>query len=618
LDRISDFVFVTDLDGKIRYVNHALAKQIGLHPNQAAGQSASDLFSINAPVLIQKAVADGRCRASFTHWGNRKQEVDVFGFLLRDKQGQPVGVAVVVQPAEDDHASERELLHVLLENIPDTIYFKDAKSRFIKANRAQAKLLGVDSPDAVLGRTDFDFFQEEFARVAFQDEQRILKSKQALVGKEERIQFADGRVQWLTATKVPVIGDNGKVKGLVGISRDITKEKVLQQQMLVAQKMASVSSLASGIAHEFNNLLTGILGYAELLTSQLPADDPRRRHATQIEKAAREASELTKQLSVFSHHGLLEGRDVLLKDIVEDARRVVAGSVGTEVNIVSRNDCGDAMVKADTDLLRQAIINVLMNACEASPPGGDVLVQVEKDVMSRQNAHSRYALREGTYAVINITDRGAGMDEECRARAFEPFFTTKTNRHHAGLGLTAAYGILEAHGGLLELESIPGQGTRVRLYLPVLEKIVPSKPVQLTAPGLVMSTILLVEDEEIPREFQSHVLESEGFRVLRGCDGQQGLELFTEYEREIDLVVTDIVMPRMSGDALVSEIRKSGSKVKVLVVSGYTVGNTADRLRELGVDAFLQKPFTGQNLLSQVRQMLNLASPLKPISVGAE
>jgi two-component system cell cycle sensor histidine kinase/response regulator CckA len=437
-----------------------------------------------------------------------------------------------------------------------------------------------------------------------------------LVGKEERIQFADGRVKWLTATKVPIIGANGTVKGLVGISRDITKEKVLQQQMLVAQKMASVSSLASGIAHEFNNLLTGILGYAELLTSQLPADDPRRRHATQIEKAAREAGELTKQLSVFSHHGLLEGRRVLLKDVVEDARRVVAGSVGTDVNIISRNDCSEVIVKADTDLLRQAIINVLMNACEASPQGGDVLVQVEKDVLSRQEAHRRYALREGTYAVISITDRGAGMDEECRTRAFEPFYTTKTNRYHAGLGLTAAYGIVEAHGGVLELDSVLGQGTRVRLYLPVLEQAVTGKPVQLTAPGLTMSTILLVEDEEIPRELQSHVLESEGFRVLRGCDGQQGLELFAEYEREIDLVITDIVMPRMSGDALVSEIRKGGSKVKVLVVSGYTVGNTADRLRELGVDAFLQKPFTGQNLLNQVRQMLHLVSPLKPVPAG--
>ena len=497
---------------------------------------------------------------------------------------------------------ERGLLEMLINNIPDAIYFKDIQSRYTRVNPSQAKLLGLARPEDAIGRTDFDFLAREHAEAAFAEEQQVMASGKALVDKEEHIRRVDGRWRWLISTKMPVLGDDGKVVGLVGISLDNTNEKEWEQRYVMMQRMASVSALASGIAHEFNNLLTGVVGYTELLLSRLPPNSQTRSYAEQIKKAATEATELTQQLRAFSHTTVVNPQDVELRGIVAAAVKLVAGSVPSGVRFVDRTkDCPDR-VRGDADQLHQALVNVLLNASEAMPDGGEVIIELCQ--LRSPSPELQFTLPAGLYAVLTVRDTGHGMDPSTRARAFDPFFTTKSGAH-SGLGLTAACGIVEMHGGAIQISSGPGQGTTVCMALPAAQTEAPVVANAGTPPSGT-TTILLVEDEDIPREFQSHVLESEGFRVLAAKDGEQGLHTYCEFADDIDMIITDIVMPVMSGDAMVAGVRRVGKPVKILVVTGYTGTEAADKLRALEVDGFIQKPFTGDALIQRVKQVLGL------------
>lgn len=500
---------------------------------------------------------------------------------------------------------EQHFLQALMDNIPDTIYFKDLQSRFTRINRSQTKLLGLARPEDAIGKTDFDFFTPEHAEAAFADEQRIMASGEPLIAKEEHIRRSDGQWRWVTSTKIPIRDHDGKVVGLVGVTRDSTDEKERQQHYVVMQKMASVSALTSGIAHEFNNLLTGVVGYAELLLSRLPPDSQTRSYAEQIKRAATEATELTQQLSAFSHTTVVNPQDVELRETVTAAIRLVAGSVPTGVQFVNRTETCPDQVRGDADQLQHALVTILLNACEAMPNGGEVTTELRQ--LQLPSPELQISLPPGRYVALTVRDTGDGMDADTRSRAFEPFFTTKSGAH-SGLGLTAAFGIVEMHGGTIQITSSLDQGTTVLMVMPAARTEVPVTAA--ATPPHDTATVLLVEDEDIPREFQSHVLESEGFRVLSARDGQQGLRTYNELADDIDLIVTDIVMPVMSGDAMVAGVRRIGKPVKILVVTGYTGTEAADKLRSLGVDGFIQKPFTGDTLLQRVRQILGLPAKL--------
>jgi PAS domain S-box-containing protein len=496
---------------------------------------------------------------------------------------------------------ERRLLQALMDAIPGAIYFKDIQSRFILVNQSQAALLGLTGPEDAIGKTDSDFFTSELTEAALADEQRVMASGEPSIGKEEHVRRADGRWRWITTTKIPIRDRDGKVTGLLGISRDSTRDKEREEHYVMMQKMASVSALAGGIAHEFNNLLTGVVGYAELLLSRLPPDSQARTYAEQIKRAAAEATELTQQLSAYSHTTVLNPQNVEFRDVVTSAIKMLAGSVPTGVHFVNRTESGPDLVRGDSSLLHQAVVNILLNACEAMPDGGEVNTELRQ--VELPSPELQFTLPAGRYVVLTIRDTGYGMDADTRARALEPFFTTKSGTH-SGLGLTAAYGIVQMHSGGIQIAGGTFRGTTVHMALPAARIETPVAPAP--APSRDMATILLVEDEDIPREFQSHVLELEGFRVLSAKDGQKGLRTYCEFADDIDLIITDIVMPVMSGDAMVAGVRRVGKPVKILVVTGYTVTEAADKLRALGVDGFIQKPFTGDTLLQNVREILGL------------
>ena len=617
LDSFPDFVVVTDLDGKLLFVNAACLGRFGYQAQELIGQPVAMLQSSRNPpeygAMIHATTLSGGWAGELLDVTKAGDDVliNLRTSVLRGATGQPIAAIGISHDITERRRAERELeherglLHALLDTIPDTIYFKDTESRFTLINQAQAQLLGLRSPQEAVGKTDFDFFPQAQAQAMYDDENLIMTTRLPLVSKTEWLTCRDGHQRWVSATKLPLVNREGQVTGLVGISRDITQQKQFEEQMLVTQKMASVSSLASGIAHEFNNLLTGVAGYADLLLHQLPDGHPGRNAAELIQRAATEATELTKQLSIFSHHAMLQVENVRLRDIVASAFQLVAASVPTGVQFHNRVTDATLQVCADPMQLRQALVNILLNACEAMPNGGTASAELHEVVMDADEARQRPPLRPGRYALVIFRDTGEGMEPELCARAFEPFFTTKARPHHSGLGLTAAYGIVEMHNGLVQICSTPGEGTVVYVYLPVADAVAPPSPVAKT-PHARNATILLVDDEEIPRLFMAEVLTNAGYRVLTANDGQAGLEVYRSHAKAIDLIVTDIVMPRLSGDAMVAEIRKLGPPVEILAVTGYTVGDAAARLRALGINGFLQKPFTGSVLLQHVRQALGV------------
>ena len=365
---------------------------------------------------------------------------------------------------------ERGLLRMMLDNSPDHIYFKDTRSRFMKVSNALAIQFGMKSPEELLGKTDFDFFDEAHARQAFEDEQEILRTGRPVIAKEEREVWKDGHVTWASSTKMPMRDATGKIIGIMGITRDITERKRLEEHLIQSQKMETVGKLAGGIAHEFNSILTAIIGQSELLIQDLPAGSPLARNATEISQAADRAAGLTRQLLAYGRKQFLRPEALNLNQILAGMSGVLKHLVGGEtvdVNLVP--GAGIKAVKADAGQIEQVIINLAMNARDAMPGGGKFTLETGNVTLSPEYV-GRYAdLKAGEYVMLAVTDTGRGMSEAVKARVFEPFFTTKDIGQGTGLGLSTCYGIIKQSGGHINVYSEAGRGTTFKIYLPAVE-----------------------------------------------------------------------------------------------------------------------------------------------------
>jgi two-component system cell cycle sensor histidine kinase/response regulator CckA len=487
---------------------------------------------------------------------------------------------------------ERHLLHSLLDNIPDRIYFKDAQSRFLRVNKAKAAIHGLSSPDELVNKSDFDFFSEEFARQAHADEQRVMETGRPLIAQEESYLDSQGRQHWVSTTKSPLYDDKGQIV--------VTQHKQLEEQLRQSQKMEAVGQLAGGIAHDFNNLLTVILGYTSLLADQAQVGQSIAESVGVIRSTAERAAALTRQLLAFSRKQLLMPVVFDLNAVIRDLAPMLQRLIGEDIRL--HTDLAEALspIKADRHQLEQVLMNLVVNARDAMPTGGLVTIQTRE---------------EATQIVLTVRDTGHGMDEHTRAHLFEPFFTTKEVGKGTGLGLATVYGIIQQSGGRISVDSAPGAGAAFRIELPrsrderrgargekeVLASLVPdSSPL---APG--NETILLVEDEEMLRSLARVVLRKNGYTVLEAGHGAEALAICQSYEGPIDLLVTDVVMPVLNGRELADRMALLRPDTKVLYVSGYTT----DEVVRNGVYAdsvhFLHKPFIPAALVEKVREVLD-------------
>jgi len=765
--------------------------------------------------------------------------------------------------AEDAFQAERELLRTLIDNMPDYIYVKDASGRFVVANRALADLVGARTPEDLLGKTDFDFYAKELATTFFADEQAIIQSGKALVGKIEAVVDSEANAKWLSTSKVPLRDKRGQVVGIMGISRDVTnhksaedalresnqflealvdaspagivcvdragkvtlwnpaaerifgwseqellgqplpvvpedkrkmygdlrasvflgesvssrevrarrkdgstfdaivslaplrnadgeirgamdialditsskqaeaqlrlqavaleiaanavvitdrsgtilwvnpaftaltgysskdavgktfrllnsgkhpksffeqmwktilagrvwhgevinrrkdsalytgeqtitpvrnergeitrfvaimqdvtERKQLAQQLSQAQKMESVGRLAGGVAHDFSNLLSVIIGYSDVLLMRPELDPQAHRQIDEIKRAGNRAASLTRQLLAFSRQQVLEPRILNLNSIVTDTEKMLRRLIGEDIEFQTKLDPDLGSVRADPGQVEQIIMNLAVNARDAMPDGGKFIIETSTVELDEDYALHHPPSVPGRYVLLSIADTGVGMDQETKAHIFEPFFTTKEPGKGTGLELSTVYGIVKQSGGYIWPYSEPGYGTQFKIYLPLVDR--PAQripPAELPSPDLGRSeTVLLVEDEESLRTLIRCFLEEGNYTVLEGTNGVHACEVARQYGKPIHLLLTDVVMPQMSGPILAATLAESQPDMKVLYMSGYAGRFGSDRgLLDSGSN-LLPKPFSRVTLLRKLREVLQM--PVEAKLVG--
>jgi two-component system cell cycle sensor histidine kinase/response regulator CckA len=489
------------------------------------------------------------------------------------------------------------------------IYRASLEGRFLDVNPALIGMLGYNSAlevlaldpqnDVFVDSGEYNRLFDEFRRAGGMD------------GFEVRWKRKDAAIITVRLSGRAVAGGDEPADVLEAIAEDITERRVLEDQFRQAQKMEAVGRLAGGIAHDFNNLLMVISGYTEVLLDQLTLGHPLHGKAEAIQQASDRATTLTRQLLAFSRKQLLELKVIDVNAIVEDMERLLRPLIGEDIELTTQLSPSVGCTRADAGQLEQVIMNLVVNAKDAMPNGGKICIRTASVTLDDSYRPENTFIKTGPYVMISVSDSGEGMDRETQARIFEPFFTTKEKGKGTGLGLSTVYGIIKQSGGYVFVQSELGRGTVFTIYFPRVDE--PSEalgatPVALAAAGGT-ETVLLVEDEDSVRQLVRETLESRGYRVLEAANGNAALALAANHSDAIHLVITDVIMPGLSGHELVHQLLPARPSIKVLYLSGYAQDAFPSTAAVDSQKTFLQKPFTLQSLSRKVREILGPATP---------
>jgi two-component system, cell cycle sensor histidine kinase and response regulator CckA len=496
--------------------------------------------------------------------------------------------------------SEARFRH-LVEASNDWIWETDAQARYTYVSPLCRDLLGYE-PQELLGTTVFDLIEpDDVSRV--RDAYATLAAGHGLLrGLEYGRRHKDGRLLVLETNGTRVTDAEGTFCGYRGIDRDITARRRLEDQFRQAQKMEAVGTLAGGIAHDFNNLLTTVLGYSSLILKRLPPTDPIARDILEIQEAANQAAVLTRRLLAFSRKEKVVPQVLDVAGLLERMESMLHRILGEDVALSIQGS--GSKVKADPGQLEQVVMNLAVNARDAMSHGG-VLTIASADIVVQAGAQAE--VPPGSYVSVAVSDNGSGMDALTQSRAFEPFFTTKPIGKGTGLGLSTVYGIVTQFGGYVRVSSEVGKGATFRIYLPHVEA--QNAPAALETPSSRVhggsETVLVVEDEDAVRRLMRTTLEGAGYTVLEAQDGLEAVTLYDQKRDTVRLVVTDVIMPHLDGGALAEWMSSVGSSIKVLFISGWTGAVLESKGVFLTGAPFLSKPFSPEELLLKVREVLD-------------
>ena len=531
------------------------------------------------------------------------------GFIVRDDSGKAIRMIgalrdVTAQKRSDEilRASE-ERYRYLFENNPQPMWVFDEKTlAFLAVNTAACRHYGY-TREEFLTMTIRDIRPPEDVPVlARQIASETTDYQESGIWRHRK---KDGTPIEVEITSHPFLFESSPAQ--LVLAADITERRRLESQLRQSQKMEAIGQLAGGVAHDFNNLLTAILGYADLLASQLPKDEILQEEVAEITKAGERAATLTRQLLAFSRRQVLEPKLLDLNGIVRSIEKMLRRLIGEHIDLVATLDPALAPVRADAGQIEQVILNLVVNSRDAMPEGGKVTIETANVELGEAYCLQHAAVQPGLYVMLAVSDTGAGMDTATQSRIFEPFFTTKTKDKGTGLGLSTVYGIVKQSGGSIWTYSEIGKGTTFKVYLPRAEGT--AEVIERPAPALpaarATETVLLVEDDPSLRKLALTILTGLGYTVLDAGAGSDALDLAREHTGSIDLVLSDVVMPQMSGADFVSTLRASRPGISVLYMSGYTDDAIIrHNMLESGA-AFLQKPFTPASLARKIREVLD-------------
>ncbi|SHO47972.1 PAS domain S-box-containing protein [Desulfopila aestuarii DSM 18488] len=492
----------------------------------------------------------------------------------------------------------------LVENLNIGVFRNTVEGgRIVQTNTAMAKIFGYDSVQDFYGISVTELYLDMVDRQKFLEEMRTNGFvKDRLIAMRKK----DGTPIWCSVTAVAHYDSEGRMECSDGVLEDVTERKRLEEQLRHSQKMEAIGTLTGGIAHDFNNMLTAILGYANLLKLKVVEDPILNNYVEQILTSSEKAAHLTKSLLAFSRKQIINPRPVNLNEVVSGVEKLLMRVIGEDIEFKTILADRDLVVMADSGQMEQILLNLATNARDAMDDGGRLIIETSLAGVIPQRGGLPNTLEPGNYAVISVSDTGGGMDEAMCQRIFEPFYTTKEMGRGTGLGLSIVYGIIRQHRGDIQVYSEPGAGTTFKIYLPIAEQSAGISDEAMVETPLVggNETILVAEDNDDVRNLMCSMLQQFGYTVIEAVDGEDAVEKFSRHIDEVDLLLLDVVMPRMNGKECLDKIRAMNDRVPVIFSSGYT----ADIIHAKGIHeegaGFIQKPVQPQAMLSLIREIL--------------